>query len=155
MSILHRFWDIIAYFPKTQKVTWSRPCLLGVDCHPNTINLIRPTHKLKQNLTIQVKPFNSYDWLPQIYKSWLTPKNRATHCVTPSRHRAVHKAQRWVWSTCDGRRSTVDQLSQRSTCRREIRYSGSSRWQFFGDRLKEVEFVCPYGTGEGESKISG
>jgi len=41
-------------------------------------------------------------------KSWLVPKERATRCVTPSRHRAVRKAGRWVWSTGDGRRSTVD-----------------------------------------------
>jgi len=53
-------------------------------------------------------------------KSWLTPTDRATRCVTPSRHRAVHKAGRWVWSTGDGRRSTVYNTWRRSTCRREI-----------------------------------
>jgi len=55
-----------------------------------------------------------------VHKSWLTPVDRATRCVTSSRHRAAHKAGRWVWSTGDGRRSTVDNTSRRSTCRREI-----------------------------------
>jgi len=41
------------------------------------------------------------------YKSELTPTDRATRCVTPTR-RAVHKAGRGVFSTDDGRRSTVD-----------------------------------------------
>jgi len=52
--------------------------------------------------------------------SRLTPTDRATRCVTPSRHHAVHKAGRWVWSTGDGRRSTVDNTWRRSTWRREI-----------------------------------
>jgi len=55
-----------------------------------------------------------------IHKSWLTPTDRATRRVTPSRHRAVHKAGHWVWSTGNGRRSTVDNTWRRSTCRREI-----------------------------------
>jgi len=42
------------------------------------------------------------------HKSWLTPTDRATRCVTPSRHRVIHKAGCWVWSTSDGRRSTVE-----------------------------------------------
>jgi len=41
------------------------------------------------------------------------------HCVTPSHHRAVHKAGRWVWSTGDGRWSTVDNTWWRSTCHHE------------------------------------
>jgi len=56
----------------------------------------------------------------QKIKSWLTPTDRATRCVTLSRYRTVHKAGCWVWSTGDGRRSTVDNAWQRSTCRREI-----------------------------------
>jgi len=48
-----------------------------------------------------------------IDKSSLTPTDRATRCVTPSRHRAAHKAGRWVWSTGDGRRSTVDNTWRR------------------------------------------
>jgi len=43
-----------------------------------------------------------------------------THSLTPTHHRAVHKAGRWVWSTGDGRRSTADNPWRRSTCRREI-----------------------------------
>jgi len=61
-------------------------------------------------------------------KSWLTPTDRATRCVTPSRHRAVNKAGRWVWSTGDGRRSTVDNTWRRSTCRRDIILS-SKVWE--------------------------
>jgi len=53
-------------------------------------------------------------------KSWLTPMDRATWCVTPSRHHAVHKAGRWVWSTSVGRQSTVDNTWRRSTCHCEI-----------------------------------
>jgi len=56
----------------------------------------------------------------ELYKTWLTPTDRATRCVTHSRHRAMHKAGRWVWSTGDGRRSTVDNTWRRLTCRREI-----------------------------------
>jgi len=50
----------------------------------------------------------------------LTPTDRATHCVTPRCHRAAHKAGCWVWSTGNGRRSTVDNTWRRSTCHREI-----------------------------------
>jgi len=57
---------------------------------------------------------------PKIYNSWLTPKDHATHSITPSRHRSVHKAGRWMWSTGDGRRSTVDNTWRGSTCSREI-----------------------------------
>jgi len=45
---------------------------------------------------------------------------RVALCVTPSRHRTVHKAGRWVWSTGDGRRSTADNTWRRSTCRCEL-----------------------------------
>jgi len=38
------------------------------------------------------------------YNSRMTPTDRATRCVTPSRHRDVHKAGRSVWSAGDGRR---------------------------------------------------
>jgi len=56
----------------------------------------------------------------RLYKCWLTPTDRATRCFPPSRHRAVQKAGRWVWSTGDGHRSSVDNTWQRSPRRREI-----------------------------------
>jgi len=45
------------------------------------------------------------------YKSWLTPTDHMTHCITPSRQRAVPEPGRWVWSTGDGRCSTVNNTS--------------------------------------------
>ena len=66
-------------------------------------------------------------------QSWLTPTDRATRCITLSRHRAVHKAGRWVWSTCDDRRSTVDNTWRRSTCRRKIILSSE-----VGEKLQRI-----------------
>jgi len=48
-------------------------------------------------------------------KTWPTSMDRAMHCITPSHHRAVHKAGRWVWSTGDGCRLTVDNTWQWQT----------------------------------------
>jgi len=59
--------------------------------------------------------------IPATYhKFQLTPKDRTVHCVTPSRHRAVHKVGRWMWLTCNSRQSTVDNNWRRSMCRHEI-----------------------------------
>jgi len=49
-----------------------------------------------------------------------TPTNHAMHFITPSRHCAVYKAGFWVWSTGDGRQSTVDNKWRWSTCRHKI-----------------------------------
>jgi len=50
----------------------------------------------------------------------LADANAPRDALCPSRHRAMHKAGRWVRSTGDGRRSTVDNTWRRWTCRREI-----------------------------------
>jgi len=77
-----------------------------------------------------------------LYEPWTVlldtngPRN-ATRCVTPSRHRAVHKAGHWVWSTGDSRRSTVDNTRRRSTCRREIIRS----WEV-GEKLQSELRLC-------------
>jgi len=46
-------------------------------------------------------------WYQYFNKSRLTTTDCTMHCITPSHHRAVHKAGRWVWSTGDGHQSTT------------------------------------------------
>jgi len=66
-------------------------------------------------------------------QSWLTPTDRATHCITLSCHHAVHKAGRCMWSTADGRRVTIDNTWQWLTCRCEIILSSE-----VGQKLQKV-----------------
>jgi len=78
----------------------------------------------------------SISWDQYKYKSWLTPTDCAMCCVTPSYHQAVHKAGCWVWSTGDGRRSTVDNTWW-STCCREIILSSE-----VGEKLQRELCLC-------------
>jgi len=73
--------------------------------------------------------------IAKLDKSWSIPTDGATRCVTLcSRHRAEFKAGRWVWSSGDGRRSTVDNTWRLSTYRYEItivqRLENSSRGNY-------------------------
>jgi len=59
MSILHRFRDIIAYFPKFQDVVWTRPCQSGSrlssnDYWLNTAYVCTTITKATQNVEIGV-----------------------------------------------------------------------------------------------------
>ena len=75
--------------------------------------------RCRTNHTMQAQQWRRKKPAAVEHKFWLTPTDRARCCVTPSRHRVVHKAGRWVWSTGDSRRSTVDNTWRRSTCCRE------------------------------------
>jgi len=49
--------------------------------------VVRPSVRMSVRMSVRHTPV-------LYHKSWLTPTERATRCVTPSRHRAVHKAGR-------------------------------------------------------------
>ena len=99
----------------------------GTGCELNRWQLVTVSILSRANNELQASPCRTFYCFiirrRRVIKSWLTPRDRATRCVTPSRHRAVHKVGRWVWSTSDGRRSTVDNTWRRSTCRRVIMLS--------------------------------
>jgi len=95
----------------SQNLSQSNPIHGWIQSVSNSGSKYRIERQLATRITV---------WIPTTDKSWLTPTDHTTCCITLSHHHAVHEAGHCMWSTGDNLRSTVDDTWWRLTCRREI-----------------------------------